>query len=350
MASEVSELINLQRAALGARLEEVLSKIARRCVPVWNRRPFLDSLLRIWTTRVPYCRLLYAVDADGIQISSNVYATWTDQKRVGQDLSQRPYLTKVPSSGFTLSEIYISRESGRSCVTAVQRIRKGDTVLGYLAADFDVRDLPVLQTTCRQQEPWREVVGDPAIEASLNGRKRVASLADQRIDDLVAIIDELVCERGVFHIKLHYASSRATLWLMDDPYHYRIHVLHELVDPAICLVYRRREYPSSAVVPESDVKEVFQRFTALRTADDYFYLRSGSLNIMNGLVGLNFSSDTTHYIAAAEFLRKEPRYWLLKCLPTADSGRVTASEATRAGAAPAADELGIDATDEPLRT
>jgi hypothetical protein len=127
---------------------------------------------------------------------------------------------------------------------------------------------------------------------------------------VIAIMDELLGERGVFHVKLHFSSSRATLWLTDDPYRYRVHVLREITDPAMCLAYPRRPYPDMAVVARDRIKAVFERFALLRSADETFYLRSGSLNVINGMVGLTFSCDGSHYLPANEFLAKDERFWL----------------------------------------
>jgi hypothetical protein len=41
-----------------------------------------------------------------------------------------------------------------------------------------------------------------------------------------------------------------------------------------------------------------------------FYLRSGTLNIFNGIVGLTFSCDGTHYIPYAEFLKMDHAFWV----------------------------------------
>jgi len=54
---------------------------------------------------------------------------------------------------------------------------------------------------------------------------------------------------------------------------------------------------------------VFRQFKALRFADDTIYLRSGSLNVMNGMIGLTFSCDGSHYMPVAEFLNKEVGFW-----------------------------------------
>jgi len=41
-----------------------------------------------------------------------------------------------------------------------------------------------------------------------------------------------------------------------------------------------------------------------------FDLRAGSLNIFNGMVGLNFSCNGSHYMPWAEFLDKSLEFWL----------------------------------------
>jgi hypothetical protein len=122
-------------------------------------------------------------------------------------------------------------------------------------------------------------------------------------------MDELLGERGVFHAKLHFSGSRATLWLTDDPYRYRVHVLREITDPAMCLAYPRRPYSEMAVVTRERIKAIFERFALLRTTDDTFYLRSGSLNLINGMVGLTFSCDGSHYLPVDEFLAKDKSFW-----------------------------------------
>jgi len=132
---------------------------------------------------------------------------------------------------------------------------------------------------------------------------------DEHIDDVIAIVEELICERGVFHAKLHFSSSRATLWLTDDPYRYRLHVLDEIIDPAVCLAYPARGFPQQATVPPESVRPIFERFRTLREADENVYLRAGSLNVINGMVGLTFSCDGSHYISAGEFLRNDGTFW-----------------------------------------
>jgi hypothetical protein len=125
---------------------------------------------------------------------------------------------------------------------------------------------------------------------------------------------ELIVERGVFHSKLHFSSNRATVWLTDDPFRYRLLGVEEIVNPDLCLAYSPCVYPDFEIVPATDVMQILERFRLLRFMDEIIYLRSGSLNIFNGLVGLNFSCDGTHYMHYLEFLEKDINFWFgMRC-------------------------------------
>ena len=61
---------------------------------------------------------------------------------------------------------------------------------------------------------------------------------DEVVDDVVAIVEDLLCARGVFQADLHFDSSRATLRLLDDPYDYQVLVVEELIDATVRLIPR----------------------------------------------------------------------------------------------------------------
>ena len=70
----------------------------------------------------------------------------------------------------------------------------------------------------------------------------------------------------------------------------------------MCNIYRRQPYTNEALVPSLEIPKVLAEFKRLRALDNHIYLRAGSLNVVNGLVGLNFSCDGSHYLNYAEFL------------------------------------------------
>ena len=304
-------VIRQHRQRLEVMLAESLGTMASRCAVVWGDRRSLDDKLRVQLEAIPCCLLLYAIDTRGVQCSGNISTAGIDVEACGQNLSGRPYLSGyVNGQTFILSDVYISRVGRRSCITALHRVcsESGDA-LGYLAADFDLRDLPQLHKAAEMPIAWRQIKGDPVIRQALFYQERISSVMDACLNQVHDIVHELVTECGVFHAKLHYGSSRATLWLNDDPRRYRIHVLEEIINPSVCLAYPRTDYPNDAIAAPQQVRMTLDRFVNLRLADNVIYLRSASVNVINGMVGLNFSCDGTHYIPIGEFLKKDHQFW-----------------------------------------
>lgn len=156
---------------------------------------------------------------------------------------------------------------------------------------------------------WLQLKGDPAIRQGLFNQCRVESDMDRNIDSVLDVVDRLMRERGIFHAKLHFSSSRATLWPASDPMRYRVHVVDELLSHEISSAYPESAYLSEACVTPDLVRTVMEKLKELRQLDENMYLRAGSLNVVNGLVGLNFSCDGSHYLRAEEFLSRETRFW-----------------------------------------
>ena len=311
-SSGLQESIRRQREALTALLGERMHELALRCAPIIGERGSLEALLAASLSELAYCKHLYVMDADGIQITDNITRTGPDPAHPGRDRPDRPHMQGiVGSTDFKLSDAYISRNKKRPSLTAVQVIRDEQGArIGFLGADFDLRELPHTGGLYQEPDSWRQIKGDPAIRQGLFLQQRVPSEMDTHLDEVLPLMNELMTEHGVFHGKLHFSSSRATIWLVDDPFSYRILAIDELLDPDICLVYPRRPYTVRATVPPALIMPVFELFRSLRFADETVYLRSGSLNIVNGMVSLNFSCDGSHYMRYDEFLSKSSDFWL----------------------------------------
>lgn len=143
---------------------------------------------------------------------------------------------------------------------------------------------------------WLQIRGDPSVREFVFAQQRVPSEFDRRLDEVLSRVGTLVREHGVFHAKIHFSSGQVTLWLLHDPLRYRVHVKEEFLSPTVCLAYARAPYTPFAIVPAPVVARVLARFKQLRTQDRQIYLRSGSINVVNGLIGLNFSCDGSHYM------------------------------------------------------
>ena len=311
MDEKLKDAIHQQRTVLAERLREPLWRLADKAIPVWGQREKLDSLLTEGFDTIPCAMFLYALDRNGIQISDNVGTGGLLPEHYGRDRSQRPYMREaVPSWGFLLSDAYLSLRSNRPSLTALQVVKHDNEIMGFIGADFDLRDLPVTSQLYEEPHNWRQIKGDPAIRGTVFQQCRIDSLMDRNMDPAMAILEELFTERGMFQAVIHFSSSRATAWFMDDPYRYRILDHEALADPDICLLYPPHAYPADALIPKERIASLLQGMRQLRVADETLYLRSASINIFNGMLSLTFSCDGSHYMSWKEFLDKDMSFWV----------------------------------------
>ena len=308
----LQEAIVEQREALRVMLRGPLQKAAELCSYAWKSRATLDAALTEAYRIIPSCKFLYALNTDGVQISSNIVRDGLQPEDFGRDRSQRPYMReKVPADGFVLSQAYISLRAQRPSLTAIQLVRGTDwRVLGFVGADFDLSDLPITRKLYEEPKHWRQIKGDPAIRGTVFHQTRCDSLMDGNIDTVLRVVEELVTAHGVHHVMLHFSSSRAVIWLTDDPLRYRLLDIDALTDPNICLTYPGRPFPSDALIHRDQVRPILDNLRKLRFMDEMFYLRTGTLNIYNGIVGLTFSCDGSHYVPVDEFLDKGHDFWV----------------------------------------
>jgi len=310
MKDSWKESIYLQREELARTLREPMARLAERCAPAWGDRERLNAILVEGFASIPHCTFLYCVGTDGVQICDNVGQAGIALEHFGRDRSKRPYMKEVvPSWGFLLSDAYISLAGLRPSLTALQVVSAESRKLGYLGADFDLRDLPVTAELYDEPGYWRQVKGDPSIRGAVFQQCRAESPMDRNMDRALSILEELLTQRGVFQCQMHFSSSQATIWTVDDPFRYRILDHEALNDPDICMVFPSRPYPANAAIPAVDIKRILNTMKSLRFADPNIYLRMASINIFNGMISLTFSCDGSHYMSHVEFLLKDTSFW-----------------------------------------
>lgn len=309
--SAVKQIILAKKDALAGAIGEPLSELAKQCAQVWQDPDALDGVLLEHIGDITNCEFLYAWDLEGLEISSLVMPDGVDKSWRGRDLSERPYLkNNLPFKGIMLSSVYHSQFSHRECVTALQAVRQNKNLVGFIAADFSLDKLNADENASMGQPQWQQFKGDPAVRGQLFMQQRVQSRLDEHIDSVHETVYDLMTEHGIFHCKIHFSSGRCSFWDMDDPYSYHIHGVEEIIDPDIVLAYPLHPYPERAKVTPQQLRDVLQEFKALRFVDETIYLRSASVNIMNGMLGLTFSCDGSHYMPVEEFLAKNLSFWL----------------------------------------
>lgn len=296
---------------LTSMISRAMRKLSHDCVDLMDDREALEQRLARALDEITYCKHLYVLDRHGDQITANITRSGPDDTHLGRNRSKRPYMLGIlGTTNFRLSEAYISKNSKRPSLTAIRVIRDPEAKhVGFLGADYDLRELPATQGLYEETQDWRQIKGDPSIRSSLFNQQRAESRVDSRLDDVFPLLTELMTHHGVFHSKLHFSTNRATVWQVDNPYTYRLLGFEDLTDPNTCLAYPHHAYMEQAIVPPSAIPEIFKMFRDLRFADENIYLRAGSLNIVNGMVALNFSCDGSHYIRFDEFLENGMEFW-----------------------------------------
>jgi hypothetical protein len=152
---------------------------------------------------------------------------------------------------------------------------------------------------------WLQVKGDPSVRAFLFQQTRQASLFDEHLDHVHRIIYAMTCTKGVYHAKAHYSSSQLTCWFYDDPYNYRVYVKEEVLASGFLDSFPSLSYEGrKPQIEQHRLRLVLDEFKRLRMSDEQIYLRSASVNRFNGMIGMNFSCDGSHYIEHDEFFKR----------------------------------------------
>lgn len=152
---------------------------------------------------------------------------------------------------------------------------------------------------------WLQIKGDPSVRNFLFQQSRIDSLFDAEIDRIHEIVNELLTRKGAFHVKVHYSSSQLTCWFADDAFRYRVFVLDEVLSPEFLDQFRDCTIDHlQPVIDTENIIAILKEFKRLRSTDQTIYMRNGSINRVNGLIGMNFSCDGAHYIDHKTFFEK----------------------------------------------
>ncbi len=314
-ACSLTEGIRLQRESLQQLLSQPMESLAQDCADTAidniMQKEALEHLLKAAILEFRNCKHLFVLDQDFIQLTDNITPDGSDPHYLGRNRQGSSYTVNiVGKADFKLSQAYISRRRHRPSLTAIQVIRNQENeLIGFLGIDYDLRELPHTQNCYREPDSWHQLKGDPAIRKGLFSQQRVNNIMDDNIDDALDTVHELLTTCGVYHAEIQFSRSRATVWHQDDPFTYHLLTINELTSPDILLAFPRHDYFERAIIPTDQIKPVLDMFRHLRFADDNIYLRSGSINLVNAMVILNFSCDGTHYMRFDEFLDKDVDFW-----------------------------------------
>lgn len=309
MGNSWKDSINSQCDALNRILLEPLEQIAADCIPLWEQHESLENLFLISFSRIPYCTCLFALSTDGRQVSASVSFKGIVDGTYGRDRSQSPYIKKlVPAWGFLLSEAYINQQD-QPAITALQIVRSGKKVLGFIAADFDLRCLPITSEVYIESAKWPPSPYESSPTTQTGHTVSTRSQMDKTLNTSLLTLENLITERGVFQCQIHFSGNLATIWKLNDPYNYQLLDNKMLTDRAALDDYPMHQYPQDAEIPRSAISDIFENIRKLRQGNELIYLHSASINLFNGKIGLGFSSNLIYFPHYDDFLIKKSGFW-----------------------------------------
>jgi len=308
----IDKNIGQKKRFLSGCIKKPMMKLVKKCANDWGNPEQLTKILFNHFESIPSCQSLYCIDIMGNQFSGSISKHGINMMVLGQSLRNRPYFQGLlPYNGLALSSIYLCSETQQPCITALFAIKKDHDLFGFLAADFYINNLPrITKQTSEQKHQWTQYKGDPSIRSTVFMQQRTHSQFDQRLDRVIYLIYILLRKYGVFHIQIDFSSARLVTWPVDTPFEFQVVSVDELFSNQLTQTYTKQSYQTDAVVPEDIIMDVLAQFKLLRQADETIYLRSATLNIINGSVGLTFSCDGYHLMSVDEFLSKDIKFWI----------------------------------------
>jgi hypothetical protein len=308
---QIIRTINQQQELFCSWISTPLKSIAKHCANEWSQNTLTDeqlaNALLDSIKQIPQYALCYLISPKGIIQTPTISHTGCDPTDIGKDVSLRPYFVEWDENqDFFLSRLYTSTKTNLPCMTALQAVRIEGKVFAIIAIDFDGGG-NASKRNAFHAENHTQIKGDPSIRQQLFAQTRTITPMEEQIDFVHQNAEWLLLNHGAFFVQLRYSRSTATVRFIDSPYHDSMFTLEQLTSSNSP---NRQPLSSMSTVLPEQIIPAFELFKTLRLADENIYLRSASLNIITGMVELNFSCDGTHNLPINEFLEKSTAYWL----------------------------------------
>ncbi len=182
------------------------------------------------------------------------------------------------------------------------------------------------------------IKGDPSLRESVFNRKRYTSIVDTEYPRLQRKFEDLLLNRGIYHLFIAFNSGEIRTWSIFDPLREEIHSAEEFLKEG----YVERHFPLidyqtkikeirnlyhflkhgtiATFVPSywksifkkrreawqpmeiDKIKSILEALKIMRNQED-FYLRNFNINLVQSLIRLQFNCDGTQIIKAENFQR-----------------------------------------------
>jgi len=135
---------------------------------------------------------------------------------------------------------------------------------------------------------------------------------DDNIDRLLVIAKDLMLNKGVFHISIHFSSSELVCWTFDNPYSYQVYTAEEVFSTNFMNLFLPVKSNIHTCINKNKILPILDSLKILRDRQNGSELRNASIHMINGYIGLTFACDDTRYINFKDFimpLENESSLW-----------------------------------------
>lgn len=131
----------------------------------------------------------------------------------------------------------------------------------------------------------------------------VSNHFDDRLDELMEIVKQLMNCKGVYHLGIHFSSSQLVCLTYDNPYSYQVYTAEAVFADDFADQFVSCESQMYTLININEVESILEALKSLRECKVGSELRNASVHAVNGMLGLTFACDDTRYIDYKNFLQ-----------------------------------------------
>lgn len=182
------------------------------------------------------------------------------------------------------------------------------------------------------------IKGDPSLRESVFSRERYDSVVDKLLEPLCPQIEELLINRCVYSVFIHFNSGEVSTASIFDPFCEVVHAAYKLADPGYVerhfaridyadkLAAVRTQYeqihasaafgalpgrfrdlqshltPTVGALTPDEIRNTVSRLPLLRKISN-LYIRNIKINVVRHAIRMQFNCDGTHFVSASDYLR-----------------------------------------------
>ena len=214
--------------------------------------------------------------------------------------------------------------------------KKIDDILAQRSEELILRESLCDAMGIRGENLYVSIKGDPSLRETALFRERYQSPLDKILKELQPKLTELILNRCVFQLVVHFNSGEISVRTVFDPFREKVHTADKLIDQA----YLDRHFMETSYedkleliksiygfIAQSDlfekipdqwkniftksrdhwqplarqeVENVMSRLVELRSVPE-FYLRNVGINLTQDAIRLQFNCDGTHIVSAEDY-------------------------------------------------